>query len=646
MRWAFRVWMGVLLLISGAAAAERRPSTYVCDVNQYFYTDRESRLTFATDLFYGDNFRNIPFQFGDWRGEPLEEKDAPYVSPRFYKNSRTGSQAYFMIVYGKIESDFHVPEVCYIDDGWSLEKRKYKTLRLGGDDLQLKYVRAEYGSDVHHIYYFFLYKNAARQISSSGAYMFRVSIRQTPSDPRDPDEIFTDFFTALTGLSFGDYEREPRVYPRRTVRDRYKGVAAKSRKPAEEAAALEKFLLGQMVPNPTIPSPVFMRRGLVLSYNQSPGAPGYRYTFSRSSIYDNAVAVIALVMMDHPREAAKIINGMMRSARPDGDLWFGLNTHNTWPDENDHDGAVIRTGANCWVGYAVCYYILSELSKNPNALNEDRILADYLDFAEKTAASVLRRQVRIPNDPRDGLVTGGAGAYVYEYLKGDLQEIYRPGEVAWCSTEHNIDAFFFLRDLAYITGNNKYLSAADAVRQGLLQNFNASTGQFNRGVRSDGPDTVMALDCASWGAMFLEAAGDRAKAKTALAAADRYRHRSDGTLGYKPYVDLPIYEDTPSQHHFFPKAPDILWNDFSLAWSEGSLGVAVAAARLGKEAEAEDIVSNMLDARMNVNGGIRYSDKELQHQFSSAPSAIGTAWAVLAVKSLEGGFLPSLFWSP
>ncbi|OGH61411.1 MAG: hypothetical protein A3G34_05355 [Candidatus Lindowbacteria bacterium RIFCSPLOWO2_12_FULL_62_27] len=638
-----------MALLIAQAPVEARLHTYVSDVNQYFYTGHESRVSFATHLFHSGNFGGIPYAAGAWKGEEVEGREDPYLSSRFYRNSATGAELYFMVVYGKFESDFHIPEVCYIDDGWSLEKRKYKTIRIGPDDLQVKYTRAEFGGEIHHIYYFFFWKNSARQTSADGAFMFRLSIRQGAADRRAPDEIFTDFMTAVTTAVFGDAEPPPRLFPKRQVTERYR--ASGKNKPlvgavAEKAADLEAFLIGQMVPNPTIPFPVYQRRGLVLSYNQSPAAHGYRYTFSRSSIYDNAVSVIALSMLGRGREAAKIINGMMRSARPDGDLWFGLNTHNTWPDENDNDGAIIRTGANCWVGYAVSYYILSELAKNPNALNDDRILADYLQFAEKIASAVLSRQIQSAGDPRYGLVTGGKGVYIYASEGGTLQEVYRPGEVVWCSAEHNIDAFFFLRDLGYITEQAKYREAAEKIRSGLLKMFDRTTGQFHRGMRPDGPDTVQALDCASWGALFLEAAGERDLARTAMESAGRYRNRSNGILGYKPYLDLPVYEDTPSQHHFFPNKPSMDWNEFELAWSEGTLGVAVAAARLGKPGEAEDILIHMLDPKMNVRGGIRYADREIEHQFSPAPSAIGTAWAILAMKALEGGFAGNLFWSP
>src|SRR3990167_8639799 len=171
-----------MALLIAQAPVEARLHTYVSDVNQYFYTGHESRVSFATHLFHSGNFGGIPYAAGAWKGEEVEGREDPYLSSRFYRNSATGAELYFMVVYGKFESDFHIPEVCYIDDGWSLEKRKYKTIRIGPDDLQVKYTRAEFGGEIHHIYYFFFWKTSARQTSADGAFMFRLSIRQGAAD--------------------------------------------------------------------------------------------------------------------------------------------------------------------------------------------------------------------------------------------------------------------------------------------------------------------------------------------------------------------------------------------------------------------------------------------------------------------------------
>ena len=114
---------------------------------------------------------------------------------------------------------------------------------------------------------------------------------------------------------------------------------------------------------------------------------------------------------------------------------------------------------------------------------------------------------------------------------GEPREVYVPGEVDWCSTEHNIDAFFFLRDLIELTGKPGYRLALDRVQNALLRSFNDRLGQFNRGVSPREWDELMALDAASWGALFLMAVGEDGQARRAMSTVEQYRNTSSGVAG-------------------------------------------------------------------------------------------------------------------
>lgn len=57
-----------------------------------------------------------------------------------------------------------------------------------------------------------------------------------------------------------------------------------------------QWLLDEQVPNSTVPSPAPGRSGLVISYVIPESDPGYPYLFSRSWIYDDALAVISWSM--------------------------------------------------------------------------------------------------------------------------------------------------------------------------------------------------------------------------------------------------------------------------------------------------------------------------------------------------------------
>jgi hypothetical protein len=416
--------------------------------------------------------------------------------------------------------------------------------------------------------------------------------------------------------------------------------------------SITTYLSSQMVPNRVVPQPHPDRQGLVLSYTIDSADTAFRYMGRRSAVYDNALAVIAMVMTGHYRGAEAIVQALDRSApRPragkddfrDGDLWFFLNTHNAYPSPDDNHGAVIRTGANCWVGYAVTYMLRTAITKNPDTMSDPRVQR-YLAFAERVAHAVLSRQINDPGDPRHGLVTGGWGTFKHELKGNKTVEKFVPGEVQWCSTEHNINAYFFLRDLGALTGQRRYTAAADRIRKSLLHNFNHETGQLNRGVGANGPDTMLALDTASWGVLFLIAAGERGLATRSLEATDRYRNQSSGLWGYRPTADATVYEVKVLQDFYYPNNPRQDWDDTPLVWSEGSLGVALASLRLGETARAKKIITAMLGRHMNRSGGLRYADRPIEQLFSDAPSVAGSAWAVFVLKQLQGERFADMLW--
>ena len=211
-------------------------------------------------------------------------------------------------------------------------------------------------------------------------------------------------------------------------------------------------------------------------------------------------------------------------------------------------------------------------------------------LAHGVAKYLMDRQVASPGDPRDGLVLGGEGAYALELIDGEARERYTPGAVAWASTEHNIDAYFFLRDFAKLTGEARFAQAAQRIAAALsARGFSAEAGQLVQGLAQTGPDKGHALDCASWGALFLLAAGDSLRAETALGSAEwRYASRepASGALGHKPYAHAAIIAN-PALATQFATAGGTRWDQVEGVWPEGSAGVALASLRLGRRARAQ-----------------------------------------------------------
>ena len=82
--------------------------------------------------------------------------------------------------------------------------------------------------------------------------------------------------------------------------------------------------------------------------------PAYRYMtkFGRASVYDNALGVIALVMIGDYRRASGILNTLWFLMNEDGSIGFSFNTK----DDNFYNRTYLRAGTIAWVGEAVVYY--------------------------------------------------------------------------------------------------------------------------------------------------------------------------------------------------------------------------------------------------------------------------------------------------
>jgi hypothetical protein len=205
----------------------------------------------------------------------------------------------------------------------------------------------------------------------------------------------------------------------------------------------------------------------VFSYIIPQSDPSYPFLFNRSWIYDDALAVISWSMEGECQAAKDALSALTGLLDVEGKLGFSYNTNDLFFH------TLYRTGAIAWVGYSFVFY--------QEACGDSQFQA----AVESIADWVLTMQ-----DPTTGSVKGGP-------------------DVAWFSTEHNIDAYFFLRDLGLLTGNTSYLDAAGQIKQSLLTNhsdgghWNPSYSCFQQGIG----DTMKALDAASWGALFLFSIG-------------------------------------------------------------------------------------------------------------------------------------------
>lgn len=382
-------------------------------------------------------------------------------------------------------------------------------------------------------------------------------------------------------------------------------AAPPSRPASAPAVSAMTYLRGSLVP---WPSPRSSAR-LALTDPQS----------RRVATYDSALMVLVLIRNGSREEAASVIDALAALQRSDGSLPFSFELPR--PDEKS---AYVRSGAVAWVGYAAAEYLDAD-RRGPSrdrALTLARGAADYL----------LGRQVLLEGDPRDGLVRGGEGTYRYDVdARGRLREWFEAEDIAWTSVEHNIDAFFFLRALARVTGEARYASAAARIAAGLARTWDGARGQLARGVTEDGADDVSALDCASWGSVFLAASGDRDRAETSAAIADAAfasRDPRSSARGHRFRRRGPLVEGAVLLRVLGPKLPARDWSELDAIWPEGSAGVALAALRVGRADRARAILDDLEPLRA-PDGALPTFTVDIPFVFDTKPSIAGTAWVEL-----------------
>jgi hypothetical protein len=361
----------------------------------------------------------------------------------------------------------------------------------------------------------------------------------------------------------------------------------------------------------------------------------------RIATYDSALITLVLIRAGDRARAARVLLGLAALQDGDGALPFSF----TLPAP-DPGARYERAGAVAWAGYAAAEYLDAE--EGGPARDE------VLRFAHRAAAYLLARRVTAAGDPRDGLVRGGRGTLRY-VVEGDaVRELLEPGEVTWVSVEHNIDTFFFLRALARATGTQAYADAADGIAQALVARaWDARRGQFVQGIDRGGPDEQPALDCASWGAVFLEAVGEGERAERAFATADgRYASRDapSGAPGHRPYGAGPVLADPALARHFAGKKrpgeiTDATWDRLGIVWPEGSAGVALAAWRTGRGRRASAILDG-LEALRARDGAMPTASVDVPFEFDRAPSLAGTAWVELVRFELERPRDRPTLWAP
>lgn len=383
--------------------------------------------------------------------------------------------------------------------------------------------------------------------------------------------------------------------------------------------------------------------GFDYCYYGTPDQKRYLGRFGRGFTYDQALALIARTMLSQTAEAQLLAryvasfqnSGQLTSTAP-GSFGFSFNGQGHWGEKDSYyDMDYLRTGANAWLGYGLLFYTRQTSD------------TQFMNVVTRTADYLLGLQVTNPiTDPRFGLFLGGYGSWAgSEFIDQNI---------GWASTEHNIDTYFFLRDLGEFTGNSRYTTAASLLKANMPKLWDAAKGRLNQGMSITGAlDTGDALDTASWGAMYWLAVGNFVSATQSLEYADHAYHTivtASPTLsieGYKPYSGT---------------VDGVDWAEARGVWSEGSIGVAMAHLKLGNLLlsrcaphggehiqKAHAIVAEMESLQqLDPLGGLLYMlppAGRVITGFPEAPSAAGTTWLLMMQRALQDGAQRDAFWS-
>jgi hypothetical protein len=357
---------------------------------------------------------------------------------------------------------------------------------------------------------------------------------------------------------------------------------------------------------------------------------------TRVSIYDNALVALVLDRVGRHDEAGRILESLATLQRVDGGIPFSFPI-----DGAETAPAYVRSGALAWVGYAAVEYV--------DAAAGGPAREAIVRMAHRIAGYLAAHQVDVPGDAREGLVTGGEGNFVYDVQAGGAEETFVPGAVEWASVEHNVDTFFFLRDLARVTGQTAYATGAQRIAHALVSRaWDLPAGQLRRGLQAKGADRTLALDCASWGSLFLLAAGEPARAETAFATADaRFASRdpATGVAGHRPYASGPVFEEASMAAYYARTGTPGDWAALEAVWPEGSAGVALAALRLGHRERAAVILAE-LERLRDPAGGLPMMTAAVPFEFDTKPSVAATAWVELVRSELGEGEAAAFLWRP
>jgi len=337
-------------------------------------------------------------------------------------------------------------------------------------------------------------------------------------------------------------------------------------------------------------------RALVSYGDAGPGDP----LRDRSFLYDDALALLWLTATGDQEAARDLAATLLALQSEDGTWGFSFSVADGF-----YNAAYVRAGAVAWVAHALAVY----------ARRFRDVAADIA--ATRGARALL--QARRPDGPAaPGLVEGGRGRW-----SPDERSFFPGFRLRAAITEHQLDAQMALAQLAP--------AAADDLAQRIVASlWLQGEGRFAVAADESGPDPGRALDAAGgWGALWLASRGDLARARRSLKyTVAAFATRGSDVPGFRPYLD-------PVDGPLSAMEPD-------LVFVEGTLGVGLAAHRLGERTVAEAALETAVRLACRYGPGVPYANRPA-HGFPVRPAAAPTLWFLFLDHELNGGGTTAVF---
>ena len=328
----------------------------------------------------------------------------------------------------------------------------------------------------------------------------------------------------------------------------------------------------------------------LLSYADAPrGDP----TANRSFVYDDALALLWLTATGAEEKARALAHTLVAIQNPDGTWGFSFGL------DGFYNASYVRMGAVAWAAHALATFV--QRYPDPPAAAA----------ASKAAQALLAaRRERAP--AAVGLIEGGRGRWSLD------QKYFLPDfRFRAAVTEHQLDAHMALAAL-------EPQAAATLARQMISTLWMEPEGRFAAAADNTGAEASRVLDASgAWGALWLDSIGEEALARRSLAYALRTFATSDGRYrGYRPYLD--------------PVDGPISAMDPQLIFVEGTLGVGLAALRLGDRATAEAVLRTAVELACDHGPGIPYANRNAPN-VPATPAAAPTLWFLMFERELRTG---------